>query len=146
MIIWKCREVCCESLKAVRLASVVRQWGMAAVRLCCSSWLVLDYLGFFFLNVQTPWSPDFLAACCILLGPAQGAGIISGKLPFVKSSQDELASGCGLHWILCGVCSKYHLLCCFWNWQSTGKISFSRSHNPDSSFWLCSKLCNCCRS
>lgn len=74
--------MCCESLKAVRLVSVVRQWGMAAARLCCSSWLVAIWDSFF--NVQTPWSPDFPAACCILLGPAQGAGIMSGKLPLVK--------------------------------------------------------------
>lgn len=85
MIIWKCGE----SLKVVKLISVVRQWEMAAVRLCCSFWLVLGILKYFlfgilFLNVQTPWSPDFRAACSILLGPAQGAGIMFGKLPFVK--------------------------------------------------------------
>lgn len=66
MIIWKCGEVCCESLKAVMLISVVRQWGMAAVRLRCSSWLALDYLGFFFKCAD---SLESRLPCCLLHSP-----------------------------------------------------------------------------
>lgn len=46
MIFWECREVCCESLKAVSLVSVVRQWEWQLSD--CAAPLVLDYLGFLF--------------------------------------------------------------------------------------------------
>lgn len=55
VLIWKCGEICCESLKPVRLVSALKQGEMATAVLYCFSYLFLDSLGFHFFNVQTHW-------------------------------------------------------------------------------------------
>ena len=82
MLIWKYGEIGCESL--VRLLSVLKQGEMATTMLYCSSYLFLESLGFLFFNVQAHGSMDFIAACCVLLGPAQRARLICVMMPFVK--------------------------------------------------------------
>lgn len=56
MLIWKCGEIYCESLKPGRLVGALKQGEMANTVLYCSSYLFLDSLGF--LILQCADSPE----------------------------------------------------------------------------------------